>query len=171
MPWFITFANWIAQRGGLREIFRPGPNGPELYLRRYYIFKSAWLEIMIHRFYLDDLGPLHDHPWWSGGIILQNGYLEYVIENGYKKAYRRLPGHIGHRGGKSFHRVELMPGTAGKVWTLFITGKRYRIWGFLTDKGWITFKEMFKVDGTEVANMLPEQFTNGLFPKKINHGS
>lgn len=93
--------------------------------------------------------------------------MEHVIENGDKKAYRRLPGHIGHRGGTVLHKVELMPNTAGKVWTLFITGKRYRIWGFQTEGGWISFKEMFKVDGTEGANMLPEQFTNGFFPKKI----
>jgi len=167
MPWFITFANWIAQRNGLRDIFRPGPNGPELYLRRYYIFKSPWLEVMLHQFFMGDVGPLHDHPWWSAGIILQNGYLEHVIERGHGRAYRRLPGHIGHRGGKVLHKVELMPGAEGKVWTLFITGKRYRKWGFQTETGWISFQDMFEQDGTKSSNMLPDQFTNGLFPRKI----
>jgi len=156
------FTNWIAARGGLRKIDRWDNTTCtyQKYLWRYYILKTSFCEIMIHRFFDGDIGPLHDHPWDSFNIILRTGYIEETL-NG---KFRRKPGYIGGRTAKGFHKVHLIPNTNGKVWTLFVTLKRKKTWGFLTKNGWLPFNEYFASVSDAPPPSVPTQFSNGLFP-------
>ncbi len=107
----------------------------------------------------DDDRALHDHPWANVSILLRGSYIEHTIS----------AGGIHHRNelstgdwrirltGRLAHRVELLT-IAGHVrtqpenreplpcWTLFITGPRYRDWGFhCPDEGWIHWKRFTAV--------------------------
>jgi hypothetical protein len=43
----------------------------------------------------------------------------------------RLPGFIGFRQARILHRIEKLLGEPGDVYTIFITFKRKRTWGFI----------------------------------------
>ena len=70
MQWFEKLADWIARRGGKRELYRCGADGkPSLYMERFYLVKSKYFELMLHRFYMSDTVDVHDHPWASLGLF------------------------------------------------------------------------------------------------------
>lgn len=166
MQWFEKLASWIERRGGKRELFRKGSDGkPSLYMERFYLVKSKYFELMIHRFYMSDAVDVHDHPWASFGCILKNGYIEHIGDN--EKSVRRVAGDVSCRSAKSLHRVELIKGTEGDVWTLFGTFKRVRNWGFLVNKEWIPFEDYFASNGTLEVQSLPEQYNGVILPTKV----
>ena len=166
MQWFEKLASWIERRGGKRELYRKGADGkPSLYMERFYLVKSKYLELMIHRFYMSDAKDVHDHPWASFGCILKNGYIEHLGNNEQSK--RRVAGDFSYRGAEAFHRVELIKGTEGKVWTIFGTFKRSRDWGFLVNKQWTPFEEYFKSNGTFEVQSLPEEYKGVILPTKV----
>ena len=166
MQWFEKLAGWIERRGGKRELFRRGVDGqPSLYMERFYLVKSKYFELMLHRFHMSDAVDVHDHPWTSFGCILKNGYIEHLGDN--EKSVRRVAGNISYRNSKIFHRVELAKGTEGNVWTIFGTFKRVSDWGFLVDKTWVPFEKYFKSNGTLDVQTLPEQYHGLIFPTKV----
>lgn len=112
-----------------------GSNDPYM-LRWYVIPRNALLNVYVHKFLRsDDDRALHDHPWWFVSWLLKGRYLEYteVTPNPHERkrfslAYRRAQ----HR-----HRVALVngfnaDGTYGPqpTWTIIVTGRRVRMWGF-----------------------------------------
>lgn len=163
-----TFLGWIEKRGGKRSIYRIPDNRtePELYLERFYLVKCRWFEAMVHRFHQSDLGDIHDHPWNSCGWILREGYLEHVLDKSTNMVgiFKRRPGNFSNRKATDFHRVELRPGTAGKVYTLFLTGIRKRNWGFLTNKGWVDWETYSAQDGNLDCNYIPP-YVGVIFPR------
>src|SRR5687767_1642634 len=74
VPWYVNLEAYIKENGGCRDIYRNENGNPVLYLQRHYIYRDHNREIMLHRFFLGDKGPLHDHPASSWGTILQTGY-------------------------------------------------------------------------------------------------
>ena len=167
--WFEKLADWIESRHGRRNIYRCGANGePELYLVRYYLFKSKWCELMIHRFYMSDAEAAHDHPWRSFGWILKNGYIEHLGPNNEDKAKREV-GQFSTRNAYAFHRVELVKGTAGDVWTLFGTFKRFRDWGFNVDGVYTNWLVHMKNTGSLDTQSEHFEFTNGILPKRLDN--
>lgn len=184
MKWFERLARWVELRGGMRELYRPHPETgtPTLYMRRFYIAKTPFGEIMLHQFFMGDDGGLHDHPWFSFGRILACGYRErlcraivagkpvgeHVVERRPGDWSRRPAGTAKRDSARGFHKVELRPGEAGKVWTLFITGRRQTSWGFLDSGRWTPFGEYFKRDGTAAVQASPDQYQGWIFPKKVN---
>lgn len=137
------------------------------YLYRWWIIpKNRFFNIYLHRFLRsDDDRALHDHPWWSLGVILHGAYNEVLpdhtlseqIVTDYDDLYglteKRLTRWESFRGvirilrhrfqpvvrrAEHIHRVELLrDGTGAEipVWTLFITGPKIRDWGFWCPKG------------------------------------
>ena len=171
----------LTKMGCRRTIHRPGSDGkPQLYLERFYLWKSPNREVMLHRFYMSDRGDLHNHPWDSGGVILAGGYWEYIPayellwgrteeDVAFQRAHKfwRKPWHFGNRRASDYHKVELKPGTEGKVWTLFWTNKRVQSWGFhKVGEGFIPYREMFRRDGTDTISEDNTQFKGTLFPRK-----
>ena len=157
MKWFERLARWVEHRGGMRELYRPHPvtGQPTLYMRRFYLAKTPFGEAMLHQFFMGDEGGLHDHPWFSFGRILAKGYREHLCE----KVENGAP--VGE------FVVERRPGEEGQVWTLFVTGPRKTVWGFLSENGWIPFSEYFKKDGTSAKQATPDQYRGWFFPRKV----
>jgi hypothetical protein len=127
--WFFAGLLWIVQnvfcKRSADEIVKIG------YLQRWFIIpKNRFLNVYYHKFTGSDDETLHDHPWHSVSIILKGTYLEY--SPGYLKPKRT--GSISFRSGSASHRVEI----CGKeVHTIFITGPKYKDWGFFTKNGWV----------------------------------
>jgi hypothetical protein len=164
--WYKNLSLWIEKHGGMRELYRKGDNGkPRLYMRRFYLIKSKYFELMLHQFFMSDAIDVHDHPWASFGCILETGYTEHLGNN--EKTVRRIAGDFSCRGAKAFHRVELITGTEGKVWTLFGTLKRTRNWGFLVDENWVPSDEYFKSNGTFEVQSRSDEYSGIVFPKKM----
>jgi hypothetical protein len=80
----------------------------------------------------DDDRALHDHPWSNLSILLWGTYIEHTPTG--KKT--RRTGAIHFRRGDAAHRIEVDK----PVWTLFITGPKYREWGFYCPQGWKHWK-------------------------------
>jgi len=137
-------------------------DGKSPYLVRYYIFlkerEKFPFNVFLHNFLRSDPDDLHDHPWPWATLILKGGYWEWIpvfreeIEDAFAGVNTSTENIIGERKvwrgawtfrsniAESYHRIELEPGV--DCWTLFMTGKRIREWGFLTHKNWLssTFK-------------------------------
>jgi hypothetical protein len=108
----------------------------------------------------DDDRALHDHPWANLSILLRGRYVEHTIAAG-GIAHRReyVAGAWRFRWtGRLAHRVELLTvadycrtqpdnATPLSCWTLFITGPRYRSWGFhCPERGWIHWEKFTAED-------------------------
>jgi hypothetical protein len=106
----------------------------QTYMRRFHLVRTRWFQIYLHQICASDAGPdFHDHPWSFVSIILAGGYSEHTPEG----TFVRKTGHIIYRSAGSPHRLEL----SKPAWTLVITGRERREWGFLTDSGWESREE------------------------------
>jgi hypothetical protein len=118
------------------------------YLRRWWVIpRNRFLNVYLHEFLRsDDDRALHDHPWSNVSILLRGNYVEHTIAaGGVEFAQQLRAGQIRVRpSGKFAHRIEL---TNGPCWTLFITGPRYREWGFHCPRaGWVHWKRFTAAD-------------------------
>ncbi len=117
-------------------------DGAVPYLRRWWLIpRNRFFNIYLHQFLRsDDDRALHDHPWINASILLRGCYVEHTIEaGGINRRTLRRAGDWKLRTGSSAHRLELIN---GECWTLFITGCRYREWGFhCPQRGWVHWKE------------------------------
>jgi hypothetical protein len=112
-------------------------------LRRYHLLELPFgMTLVLHQFVQSDPDRgYHDHPWSFGmSLILSGGYYERKIShttNPIGKPEDQVPinmdylstGRINVFSGKDYHRV-ILPEN-GEAWTLFLTGPRKKIWGFL----------------------------------------
>lgn len=125
---------FMEKRGCTRMIHRTEKGQkPRRYLKRYYIFRSAWFGVFIHQFWSSDPDHYHDHPWSNVTLVLRGGYYESGPDGITK--WRRV-GFVRYRPAELFHRITVGPHAAGTPWSMFIHFKRKRDWGFLTHEGW-----------------------------------
>lgn len=106
-------------------------------LRWYVIPRNRYFNIYLHKFLRsDDDRACHDHPWMNASWLLRNEYTEHTIAaGGVHHRFIFKEGAVKIRwSGKYAHRVELHN---GPVWSLFITGPVYRVWGFHCPNGWV----------------------------------
>jgi hypothetical protein len=140
-------AKWLEKRGRVKMIYRDHDASQQPYLKRYYLFRTRRFAVFIHQFFdSDEKIGCHDHPWNNMSFVRRTGYHEVLADG--RKIWRQ-PGFWCFRKAEEFHRVELEPGTEGKVWTVFVRFHRRRKWGFLTESGW---KDASLIDPT-VDNM------------------
>lgn len=124
------------------------PDG--VYLRRWWLIpRNPWFNVYLHHFLQsDDDRALHDHPWtFNISILLLGRYVEHRPDCEPKRRRRWVP--ILRRG-PAPHRLELI--NDEPVWTLFITGRNVREWGFLCPQGWKHWREFVAV--TESGNAI-----------------
>lgn len=119
--------------------FKRHPNfviGNPPYLLRWWLLpRNRWFNIYLHCVLRDDDDRvLHDHPWTSLSIVLRGSYRE-VTPRG-TRLYEA--GSVIFRTATLPHRLEVVD---GPVWTLFITGRRIRDWGFHCPKGWVPWQQ------------------------------
>lgn len=100
-------------------------------LTRWWIRRLRGLKL--HKFSASDRDPFHDHPWPFITFIFWGSYLEET-ESGFKeyKAPRLL-----YRSAEWKHRVLLIDNKP--CWTLVLTFKKKREWGFYTEAGWVNW--------------------------------
>lgn len=123
------------------------------YLRRWFVLpRNRLLNVYLHQFLRsDDDRALHDHPWVNASLILRGGYFEHTIAAGGIEARELMwAGELRvRRSGRMAHRIELL-GTKEAphpCWTLFVTGPRYRSWGFHCPRqGWIRWDKFTAPD-------------------------
>lgn len=112
------------------------------YMTRWHIIpRNPILNIYYHVFTGSDGPTMHDHPWASVSIILDGMYHEQTPD-GY---CIRKTGDVNYRSAKQLHRI----GVNKPVETLFITGPRFRQWGFECLSGWVHHKEYLARRGPE----------------------
>lgn len=89
---------------------------------------------------------MHDHPWNNLSIILKGRYVEVmplhqeqlaVDDQNPTRQIRKLrkPWRPVFRRAADRHRLELIDGE--EVWSLFVMFRWQRVWGFLTEDGWV----------------------------------
>lgn len=120
------------------------------YIRRWYVARK-WTRLL-ENVYLhnvlrsDDDRALHDHPWWNVSIVLWGGYYEHMpvypkaFKMGVNMATKRVwrgVGSIVFRRATDPHRLEIPAHPCNPTWTLFITGKKVRDWGFYCPERWV----------------------------------
>lgn len=130
---------WAEQRAPDFIIGKPD----DAYLLRWWLLpRNRLFNIYVHKFLRsDDDRALHDHPWLNASFILRGQYAEHqILAGGINVRNMRIAGKWRFRlSGKIAHRVEL---TDGACWTLFITGPRYREWGFhCPERGWVLWTD------------------------------
>lgn len=106
------------------------------YIKRWWLRREREAgSIYLHQIIRDDDDrALHDHPWDCTSIILQ-GVLREVLPEGSRLL---TPGTITSRKAEDAHRLEVVD---GPVWSLFVTGKVRRQWGFHCPNGWVHWKD------------------------------
>lgn len=124
-----------------------GREGKPYMLRWHIIPRNKYFNIYLHKFLGDDEDrALHDHPWPSLSIILRGKYIEHT-PGGKVRIFKR--GAFIYRPANYTHRIELFKKNIHldignwysqriprRVWTLFITGRKVREWGFHCPQGW-----------------------------------
>ena len=66
---------WCEKRGRVLEI--TGTSGKDdVYLIRYYLVRSKYMNLFIHQFLRSDIDHLHDHPWYFMTYLVQGSYSE-----------------------------------------------------------------------------------------------
>lgn len=139
MGWFRTLIS------GRPHFYIGGTERPYM-LRWFLIPRNGWLNVYLHKFLRDDDDrALHDHPWTFLSIMIRGRYFEHT-EAGTVE--RRAPSaalrHAEHR-----HRVELpktLRGDPVPCWTIVITGRKWRTWGFWCPRGFVPWHEFVAPD-------------------------
>jgi hypothetical protein len=141
-------ADWLIRRAQRRapDFVIGGTERP--YLRRWWLIpRNRLFNIYLHQFMRsDDDRALHDHPWANCSVLLRGCYVEHTIDAGgiNQRSLRAAGDIVVRRNGRMAHRVELID---GPCWTLFITGPRYREWGFhCPERGWIHWERFTATD-------------------------
>jgi hypothetical protein len=141
----VRFLNKIFDRVSREPDFVIGPSKDDPYMERWWVIPrnkvfNIYRHEMLHD---DDDRALHDHPWWSLSLCLKGVLIEHYLDGDYEAVRVIRPGRWVFRNGKFAHRLVVPHGNAR---TLFITGPRFRVWGFHCPKGWIPFYEFVKKD-------------------------
>jgi hypothetical protein len=128
------------------DIVIGGDDDPYMY-RWWVIPRNRFFNVYLHQFLRsDDDRALHDHPWANCSILLRGEYIEHTIEQGgiERRAFRRAGDWRLRWTGRIAHRIALC---SGPCWTIFITGPRYRQWGFhCQEQGWVHWKAFTAAD-------------------------
>ena len=114
------------------------------YLVRWHLLLTPFGRVYLHRFLAPDAQCPHDHPWPFVSLVLWGGYWEerygagQPAPDGRRLAWRgRLS--VAFRRAEDTHRVARLHPTR-PTWTLVVTGRRRRRWGFWTAAGWIHYR-------------------------------
>jgi hypothetical protein len=115
-----------------------GDGNRDAQLRRWWVIpRNSFFNIYLHQILRsDDDRALHDHPWASVSFLLKGNLHEIVKVEGDDLQILRAPRHFFpyYRSPELAHRLVIFDGQP--CWTLFITGRKARDWGFFCESGW-----------------------------------
>jgi len=123
---------------------KPDKTINDKYLLRWHLIpRNKYFNIYLHKFIGDDDRVYHDHPFHSLSILLKGEYKEFILKsiqrnNVFHLCHRKhhKPVKLIFRSALRMHRLEVID---GPVWTIFITGPRFREWGFNVNGKWIAW--------------------------------
>lgn len=116
-------------------------------LRWYLIPRNHFLNVYLHKFLRDDEDrALHDHPWWFVSVMLRGCYTEIIAhdDDGNGRGFVRSALSVAFRRATHRHRVVLARDANQKpvpCWTLVITGRKRRVWGFWCQQGFVKWTD------------------------------
>lgn len=105
------------------------------YLYRWFLLKTRWFNVYLHHFINDDWSlDLHDHPKRFISIGLRGRYVELTPDpKGGTKTRTWTAPWVRSFPADHIHRLRMARGWLGEIedcWTLVITLKAVRPWGF-----------------------------------------
>jgi len=123
-----------------------------IYLKRWRLIQTPWFGVFLHRIGGPDPGvDLHDHPWSFRSVILRGGYTQVTAPRHLACRWAAVePGSPGwrlHYGAGQVNRMSLSMAHAivavdrTPTWSLVLTGRRQRVWGFHTPDGWVDWRD------------------------------
>lgn len=145
---FARFAAGMIRRAEdrLPDFVIGDPEAPYLF-RWWLIPRNPFCNIYLHQTVSSDPDrEMHCHPWWNVSIILRGLYVERMPARQEQKPRMderrhidrlRAPGDVVFRSGRHRHRLIV---DGAPCWSLFITGPRYRTWGFWCRKGFVPWR-------------------------------
>lgn len=139
----------------------------DAYLYRWYVFRTPWVALFIHKFVRSDEDrALHDHPWPFLVIPIWRGYIEHSDRKiGYPPGFAVMCRQSGVaeppdrekvtnwvwpifgtrlRSALYRHRVQLHTNQDGQelpAWSLFFRFKGERVWGFWPKEGFVAWNK------------------------------
>ena len=148
ITWFLRLIS------GEAHFYIGGTTHP--YMKRWFLIpRNRWLNIYLHKFIRDDDDrALHDHPWWFISLMIWGSYFEWTQEHTIWPSerlkihavelvkHRRRAWSIAFRHAEARHRVTLDNGKP--CWTLVVTGRKVREWGFWCPRGFVVWDEFCK---------------------------
>ena len=117
------------------------------YLVRWRLLSTPFGRVYLHRFLAPDAQCPHDHPWPFLSLILWGGYWEQRFGRDAagrprlddpSSAWRGLFS-LACRRAEDVHRIARLHPTR-PTWTLVVTARRQRRWGFWTSVGWTHYR-------------------------------
>jgi hypothetical protein len=112
-------------------------------MRWWIIPRNDWFNIYLHLWLQSDQDEtLHDHMYDNVSIVLEGKYYEEFRD---EKFSVRKAGDVVMRRAATPHRVHVPDKRL--VVSLFVTGRRYREWGFHCPQGWIHWQNFILSDG------------------------
>ena len=139
--WLVTLMS------GRPHFYIGGQENPYM-LRWFIIPRNRWLNIYLHKFLRDDDDrAMHDHPWWFISLMLWGEYYEKTPSewNALGQVELRRAPSIRFRRATHRHMIALKrrdDGTIIPCWTIVLTGRKKREWGFWCPQGfvpWVDF--------------------------------
>lgn len=107
--------------------------GDDPFFERWWLLRKGPGDIeniYLHRFFRSDREDMHDHPWDNVSLVVCGSYREATPAG----THLRRRGDIVFRRAEERHAiVSVAPGTI----SLFVTGAKYREWGFWTPEGFV----------------------------------
>ena len=110
------------------------------YMTRWVADFGPFAVRLHHWHHSDDLRHHHDHAWWFATFVLRGGYDDYSPQ-GIDRV--RAPA-VRLRGALHRHSVAVLPQGA---WTLLVTGRAARRWGFWVGPKFVGRDKFFAVQG------------------------
>lgn len=143
----------MSRRWAIFERFDIRDEHGDLYLRRWRLLQTPWFAVYVHKIARPDKDRhLHDHPWTFASLILRGGYDELLrAGDGTVRKVRRGWLSWGLRRAEQMHRIARLHRPV--TWTLVLTGRRRRDWGFRTDSGWVQWERYLGLDGAPAASL------------------
>lgn len=117
------------------------------YLYRWHLARLFGFALYVHRFVADDWSlDLHDHPKRFVTLMFWGGYIETTAagDRRYRApCIRSFPGEHAHRTRLGDNR---------EAWTLVLTCRAGRQWGFWHNGGWIHWREYVRGESSHIAD-------------------
>jgi hypothetical protein len=103
----------------------------KVHFKRWRLLSTPWFNVYVHGIYQKDLeADMHDHPWDFTSIVLYGGYVEQTEKDFIERRFL----HIKKNKAEDVHRIYRL---FKNTYTLVITGRRRRDWGYKTKNGWV----------------------------------